>query len=363
MDEDRTIVVGAGYAGVTAANRLAGHGVPVTLLAAREHFVERIRLHQVAAGQRDHARVALGSLLHADVRLVHGVAVRVRSDDHEVDLADGTTLPYASLVLAVGAGAADPDAFTVTDEEDAMRVRAALEADPAAPVAVVGAGLTGVEAATALALAGRTVTLHARHPLDGPDGRAFDRRLGRLGVRIAVGDQPARGSVVVRATGFRAQPLAADSGLPVDERGLLIVAGDLSVPGHPDVFGAGDAIRLSSTGWPHLRAACATAMPLGAHAADSVLARRSAQAGSQFTLGYVARCVDLGAGVGRAQFVDRRDRPVPFAFTGRLGGWAKETINRMTLRWIRGERDRAGSYRWASASGRPQSDRVAARVP
>ncbi len=47
----RVIVIGGGYAGVLAANRLQGTpGVAVTLVNPRPEFVERIRLHQLAAG-------------------------------------------------------------------------------------------------------------------------------------------------------------------------------------------------------------------------------------------------------------------------------------------------------------------------
>ena len=44
------LVVGAGYAGLLAANRLAGRGAHVTLVNERDTFVDRIRLHEVIAG-------------------------------------------------------------------------------------------------------------------------------------------------------------------------------------------------------------------------------------------------------------------------------------------------------------------------
>ena len=46
------LVVGAGYAGLLAANRLAGRGAHVTLVNERDTFVDRIRLHEVIAGTR-----------------------------------------------------------------------------------------------------------------------------------------------------------------------------------------------------------------------------------------------------------------------------------------------------------------------
>lgn len=46
----RVVVVGGGYAGVLAANRLQRPGVDITLVNPRPDFVERIRLHQMIAG-------------------------------------------------------------------------------------------------------------------------------------------------------------------------------------------------------------------------------------------------------------------------------------------------------------------------
>ena len=59
------VVVGAGYAGVMAANRLlAEHPeVAVTVVNPRPVFVERVRLHQVAAGSGT-ATHELSDLLH-----------------------------------------------------------------------------------------------------------------------------------------------------------------------------------------------------------------------------------------------------------------------------------------------------------
>ena len=62
-----TTVLGAGYAGIMAANRLAGHGEEVALVTPHPWFVERIRLHTVASGARTDARRDLATLLHPAV--------------------------------------------------------------------------------------------------------------------------------------------------------------------------------------------------------------------------------------------------------------------------------------------------------
>src|SRR5919112_6065536 len=50
----QVLVLGGGYAGVMAANRLSGSDdVAVTLVNPRPKFVERIRLHQLVGGSDD----------------------------------------------------------------------------------------------------------------------------------------------------------------------------------------------------------------------------------------------------------------------------------------------------------------------
>lgn len=57
MSTIEVVVLGGGYAGVMAANRLTRRrDVVVTLVNAREEFVERIRLHQLTVGNRDARR-------------------------------------------------------------------------------------------------------------------------------------------------------------------------------------------------------------------------------------------------------------------------------------------------------------------
>ena len=70
------IVVGGGYAGVMAANRLTRRdGVKVTLINPRPDFVERIRLHQLVTGSDD-AVVDYQKILAGGVGLVVDTVTR-----------------------------------------------------------------------------------------------------------------------------------------------------------------------------------------------------------------------------------------------------------------------------------------------
>ncbi|WP_260614902.1 FAD-dependent oxidoreductase [Microbispora sp. KK1-11] len=147
----KVVVIGGGYAGTLAANRLRGRDdVDVTLVNPRPEFVERIRLHQYVAGTGD-ATIDYGTLLGEGIRLVVDKVTRVDSAARRVRLASGPTLDYDYVVYAVGSTAATPSsvpgaaefAFDIAELESARRLRARLEESPLdAPVTVVGCAPT-----------------------------------------------------------------------------------------------------------------------------------------------------------------------------------------------------------------------------
>ena len=103
------IVIGGGYAGVMAANRLTQRDdVTVTLINPRPTFVERIRLHQLVGGSDD-AVVDYREVLAGRVRLVVDTVTRIDAAERSVTLATGGTVGYDYLVYAVGSGSADPE--------------------------------------------------------------------------------------------------------------------------------------------------------------------------------------------------------------------------------------------------------------
>ena len=129
-DKTAVVVVGGGYAGVLAANRLTQRkDVAVTLVNPRPDFVERIRLHQLVAGSDD-AVVDYASVLAGRVRLVVDTAVRIDVPGRSIALESGATLDYDHLVYAVGSGSAASSvpgaatfAFALTSLEEAERLR------------------------------------------------------------------------------------------------------------------------------------------------------------------------------------------------------------------------------------------------
>lgn len=197
--QTKVVVVGGGYAGVLAANRLTlREDVAVTLVNPRRQFVERIRLHQLVGGSDD-AVVDYQQVLAEGVRLAVDTVTRIEVAERSVALESGDSLGYDYLIYAVGSGSADggvPGAGAYTlpmaSLEQAQRLRAVLDDTPATtPVTVVGGGPLGIEMAAELAETGRTVTLVCGEQL-GPYLHPRSRRtvangLARLGVSVLDG--------------------------------------------------------------------------------------------------------------------------------------------------------------------------------
>ena len=111
----KVVVIGGGYAGTLAANRLQQNsGIDITLVNPRPKFVQRLRLHQLVAGTGD-ATADYGTLLGDGVQLVVDSATRIDTADRKVLLASGYTLNYDYLIYAVGSTAAVPAADTRRD--------------------------------------------------------------------------------------------------------------------------------------------------------------------------------------------------------------------------------------------------------
>src|SRR5690606_305630 len=102
----QVIVVGGGYAGVMAANRLTQRGdLAVTLINPRPQFVERIRLHQLVGGSHP-AVVDYREVLADGVQLRNDTVTRIDPTPCRVVLASGDTVTYDYLIYAVGSGSA-----------------------------------------------------------------------------------------------------------------------------------------------------------------------------------------------------------------------------------------------------------------
>jgi len=307
----RVFIVGGGFAGLAAARALAGAPVAVTLLDRRNHHVFQPLLYQVATASLSPAdisapiRTVLRGQSNCQVALaeVTGVDIATRRL-----LFAGGHVQYDYLILAAGATHAyfgheewASIAPGLKSIEDATELRrrmllafetAEYEGSDEARRAVltfgiVGAGPTGVELAGAIKeIAGRTLPRDYRH-IDTRTTRVLlfeggprvlptfepklseraQRDLERMGVEVRVnamvtnitpqgiyvGDEYIPVRNVFWAAGVKANPLGGslsgpNSAVKLDRAGRVIVGPDLTIPGHPEVFIAGDMAAAKSAG-------------------------------------------------------------------------------------------------------------------
>lgn len=384
----RIVVIGAGYAGLAAANRVARRTRPeraeVTLVNAAPHFVERVRLHQLAAGQRIRERPLRDVLRGPGTRIVVGRVLGLDPDSREVAVDTGPhprSLPYDTLVYALGSttatgrvpGAAE-HGLSVATETAARHTRARIAglAADGGTVAVVGGGLTGIE--TAAELAESHPALRVRILADEEPGARLSERarrhlagaLERLGVDARAGDRVARvdggglhladgtpvpADAVLWNTGFEVSDVAARAGLAVAESGRVLVDPTLRSVSHPDVYAAGDAALVTGPAGAPLRMACATGLPMGRYVADAIAGRLDGREPAPFRFRYHMRCVSLGRRDGVIQFVGADDTVRGLVLTGRAAARAKETVVRGAA-WMASQ---PGTPTLRAVRGRPAS--------
>ena len=290
-----TLILGAGYAGLSAVTQLAGRvrgrdGVRITLVNPADRFTERLRLHQTGCGQPT-AELSIPELLTGSgVRFTRGWVTAVDARARTVRVDDRHDLRYDTLVWALGSVAdtvvvpgADEHAYTLDGRAEAEAFADRL-ARGTGPVVVAGGGLTGVEAAAEIAerRPGLDVTLLSRGPVATqmrPQARRSIRgALTRLGVHVVEDATAVRitdGAVILAdgrtvefdsclvALSFAAPDLARTSGLIVDGVGRLCVDDALRCIAAPEIVGAGDAVVTPASVGAHLRMSCAAALPLG----------------------------------------------------------------------------------------------------
>ncbi|GAA3681853.1 FAD-dependent oxidoreductase [Nonomuraea antimicrobica] len=375
----KVVVIGGGYAGTLAANRLRRRDdIDITLVNPRPEFVDRIRLHQFLAGTGQ-VTADYGTLLGEGIHLVVDDATRIDTAARAVRLASGRALDYDHVIYAVGSTGVIPPsvpgaaefAVPVAEYESARRLRAKLdELRPDAPVTVVGAGLTGIETAAELAERGRRVTLvcgGALAPSMSAPGRRYAARwLSRHGVAVieatavtevrpdavVLADGTVRASAVtIWAAGFGVPELAAASGLRTDELGRLLTDETLTSVDDDRIVAAGDAAAPS--GRP-LRMSCYAAGPLGAQAADTVLSRLAGAEPATIGLAFSGACVSLGRHAALRQLARKDDTPVNVYVGGRVGAAYKELACRLGVFKIRREARRPGSLFWPKGGPRPE---------
>ena len=307
MNEDgselpHVLIIGGGFAGLQATKGLANASVKITLVDRRNYHLFQPLLYQVATAVLSPEKIA--SPLRKILKKQSNVRVAL-ARPHQIDLEARVVVtprgvvPYDYLVLAVGLEGSyfGHDEFRLhapgmKSLEDAIEVRrrillafeeAEYELDEEArrgklTFVVVGGGPTGVELAGAIKeTAAKTLPNEFRHVdtatariilIEGGDrllgglpeemGIRARRDLEKMGIEVHVntyvtavdsdgawiGDTHIPAENVLWAAGLKGTPLAFTLGVDLDRLSRVKVNQDLSIPGHPRAFVAGDAASV-----------------------------------------------------------------------------------------------------------------------
>jgi NADH:ubiquinone reductase (H+-translocating) len=299
----RVLVLGAGFAGVAAVRSLKDTEVDIVLVDRHDYHTFQPLLYQVASAllETDAVGHPIRGLFQdqSNVTVHQATISAINLKARRVDFADMAPITYDYLVLALGAvvnflgtaGAAE-HAFPMYTLPDAVALRnhllrkwEAVDRDPrllddgGLNIVVVGGGTTGVESAGALAELYRSnfakdypqipvektrITLIEAGPeifaTFTPELRRYTTKaLKHLGVDVLVGESvsmvtPTRVTVksgaalrahtLVWGAGLLANPLVHLLGIELQPGDRVRVEPDLSVPGRPEVFVAGDIAAI-----------------------------------------------------------------------------------------------------------------------
>ncbi len=323
------VVVGAGFAGLRVVQGLANVPINIAMIDKHNYHLFQPLLYQVATAALSPADIAFPIRRifrgQKNVECVLGEVTAIDLARKCLCVDQVQEIDFDYLVVATGAthsyfgndawAARSPGLKTI---EDATEIRKRIllafeeaenELDDAARRAkltfvIVGGGPTGVELAGALRQIAVQEIQKDYHNVDTSTARVllveandrvlktFDpklsehakRDLEKLGVEIklncrvteideqgvCIGPDRIEANNVFWAAGVLASPLGRTLGVDLDRAGRVLVNADLSVPGHPNIFIAGDLASVMQSNGAPVPGVAPAAMQMGAHVAKII---------------------------------------------------------------------------------------------
>jgi len=293
----RTVLAGCSFAGLEYLYRTVrrrGRFAPgaMTVIDPRPIHSYVPLAHEVTGGVRDAEALQFDAAAFCraiGAEWIQGAVSTLDRERRVIGLADGRSVPYDRVVIAIGSVPNLPDAFKrspavipakFVDDASALRRRLHVLRVSGASVlrvVVIGGGITGVEWSAELA-SGRVDGSRVATTLVSDTSRllpTFSRPVSQRaatalsagGVELLLGRRATGLSrdhvlleggtsvpcdVVVWAGGVRPHPVVSTLGLPVTGDGHLIVNARLEVDGDPTIRAIGDCVRVVEGGreWP-----------------------------------------------------------------------------------------------------------------
>jgi NADH dehydrogenase len=362
----RIVILGGGFAGVGAAQKLKKADADVVLIDHHDYHTFQPLLYQLATGLLEITGVghSLRDLVHdQDNATIHKTAVTaVDLDKRTVQFAEIEPLAYDYLVLALGAevnffgtdGAAE-HGFPMYTLSDALRLKEhvlakweaadknpALIDDGALNIVVVGGGPTGVETAGAMAelyrgdLArdypnvpqekARIVLVEAGPEVFSmfePDIRAYTvKALEKRTVEVKTGQivasvAPTRVTLksgdeldahtLVWGAGLQGNQLVHSLGLDLERGNRIGVGPDLTIADHPEVLAVGDIAAITDAKTEHvLPQLGSVALQSGEHAGETIARRIAGKETKPFKYRDKGTMATIGRGAAVVQMLGGR---------------------------------------------------------
>ena len=268
----KIIIIGGGIAGLSAAQaaREANPAAQIHLICAEKTLpYYRTRICELLS-EADPEKLTVRNaqwFIDNSIEVVYDRVLSIDTVEKQVVFSDGSYLPYSALVLATGANGTLPE-IRGADAQSLLALRFLADIDQikhsSGPVALVGGGLLGLEAAWRLSQAGRPVTIIERdqrllaQQLDHEAGTFILNIVENTGIRVALQGLVERygrqhlilsdgrafeAGLVIYAAGIRPNiNLAQTLGLATN-RAIIVDAQMLT--SLPDIYACGDCAEYA----------------------------------------------------------------------------------------------------------------------